>query len=193
MIRQPGAKNWTRDTSSRQIQWPFVGIAVLLIALIILTPDLFSAGSAGLQTRAQLIVERASPGGNTSFYVESIGTSTLYASIRVSFAALPNWPYKGSVGALGNWSWTNGSETLVLVAETGINPVAINVTVNYTVSTGLTTEYVGTYAFFLNSTTLSLEAMSLLTGSAAPPASTPLADLPIFLTLAIQTSTGVTQ
>lgn len=194
MTSRGNSKPRTGGGSTRHLQWPFVGITVLLIALIILTPNLFSTGSAGLQTRAQLIVERAAPRGNTSFYVESIGTSTLYQSIRVSFAPLPAWPYKGTAAQLAHWTWTNGTDVLVLVAETVMNPVAINVTVNYTVpSSGVTTEYVGTYAFYLNGTSLSLEAMGLLTGAAAPPASTPLSDLPIFLTLAIWTPTGITQ
>jgi hypothetical protein len=193
MSPRASSKTMPSDGSSRQLQWPFVGIAVLLVALIILTPNLFSTGSAGLQTRAQLIVERASPGGNTSFYVESIGTSTLYQSIQVSFAPLPSWPYKGTAAELSNWTWVNGTETLVLVAVTAMNPVAINVTVNYTVASGLTTYYVGTYAFFLNDTTMTLQAVGLLTGAAPPTASTPLANLPIFLTLAIRTPTGVTQ
>jgi hypothetical protein len=193
MSSRGSSKTMPSGGSSRQLQWPFVGIAVLLVALIILTPNLFSTGSAGLQTRAQLIVERASPGGNTSFYVESIGTSTLYQSIRVSFAPLPSWPYKGTAATISNWTWKNGSDMLVLIAATGMNPVAVNVTVNYTIPSGLTTYYVGTYAFYLNNTTLTLQAMSLLNGAAAPPASTPLADLPIFLTLAIRTPTGITQ
>jgi hypothetical protein len=188
------ARTTNGDGSERQLQWPFVGIVVLLVALIILTPNLFSAGSAGLQTRAQLIVERASPHDNTSFYVESIGTSTLYQSIAVGFAAMPNWPYKGTAVDLGNWTWQKGNETLALVASSALNPVAVNVTVTYLASSsGVTTEYVGVYAFYLNDTTASLEGISLLSGVAAPPASTPLADLPIFLTLAIETPTGPTQ
>jgi hypothetical protein len=178
---------------ARQLRWPFIGVAALLVVLIILTPNLFSSGSAGLQTRAQLIVERASPGGNTSFYVESIGTSTLYQSISVGLARLPSWPYDGVVTSVGDWKWTNGSETLVLVVNNNTNPVAVNVTVKYTATSGISTEYVGVYGFYLNRTTLTLQAMNLLPGASAPPSSTPLTDLPIYLLLAIQTAGGPTQ
>ncbi|MGC2290162.1 MAG: hypothetical protein WA688_09965 [Thermoplasmata archaeon] len=179
--------------STRQLRWPFVGVAVLLIVLIILTPNLFSTGAAGLETRAQLIVERAAAGGNTSFYVESIGTSTLYRSVAVGLAPLPSWPYNGIASDVHGWSWTNGTDTLVLVATNATNPVAVNVTVKYIDPSGVSTEYVGVYGFNLNDTTLALQAVNLLPGAAAPPGSTPLADLPIFLLLAIQTASGPTQ
>jgi hypothetical protein len=182
-----------RVDSSRQRQWPFIGIVVLLIALIILTPNLFSTGSAGLQTRAQLIVEKASPGVNTSFYVESIGTSTLYQSIAVGFASMPAWPFKGAAADLANWTWTNVTDSLALVTSSSLNPVAVNVTVTYQSSPGLLTEYVGVYAFYLNDTTQSLDAMSLLPGVASPPSTTPLTELPIFVTLAIETPSGPAQ
>jgi hypothetical protein len=181
------------DKTSRYSQWPFVGIVVLLVALILLTPNLFSTGSAGLQTRAQLIVERASPDGNTSFYVQSIGTSTLYQSIKVGFASIPGWPYNGTEAQLSNWTWTNGTEVLTLAASSPLNPVAVNVTVLYIVSSSLTTEYVGVYAFYFNETTMNLDGMGLLSGIAAPPTTTPLTELPIFLTLAIETPTGPAQ
>ena len=181
------------DGSRRMSQWPFIGIVVLLIALIILTPNLFSSGTASLETRAQLIVERATPAGNTSFYVESIGASTLYESIVVGFAPLPAWPYSGTGKDVGNWTWVNASETLALISTSALNPVVVNVTVVYAVpSTGVLTEYVGMYGFYLNATSLNLEASNLLPGAAAPPAVTPLAHLPIFLTLAIVTPTGLT-
>jgi hypothetical protein len=177
----------------RRIQWPFVGVAVLLVALILLTPNLFLSSSPGLETRAELVVDRASVSRNTTFYVESIGTSTRYQSIIVGLAPLPVWPYKGSMSTLSGWSWTNGTDTLVLTASEPVNPVAVNVTVKYTDPAGVTTEYVGVYGFYLNSTTLTLDAMTLLPGTSAPPAATPLADLPIFLLLAIQTPSGPTQ
>ena len=179
-----------RSTSTRSIQWPFIGVVVLLVVLIILTPNLFSSSTSGLQTRAQLIVERPAHDNNTSFYVESIGTSTLYASITVGVAPLPSWPYLGSMSTLGNWTWTNATETLVLVAASATNPLAINVTVKYLASSGVSTEYVGAYGFDLNATTLTLDAVNLLPGGSAPSASTPLVDLPIFLLLAIKTPTG---
>lgn len=103
---------------------------------------------------------------------------------------MPSWPYLGSMSTLGNWTWTNATETLVLVAASATNPLAINVTVKYLASSGVSTEYVGAYGFDLNATTLTLDAVNLLPGGSAPSASTPLVDLPIFLLLAIKTPTG---
>jgi hypothetical protein len=180
----------TGGDSSRRLRWPFIGIVVLLVVLIILTPDLFSTGAAGLQTRAELIVERAAPGGNTSYYVESIGTSTLYQSISVGIMPLGAWPYTGSLSNLRNWTWTNATQTLVLIASNPTNPVAVNVTVKYASASAITTEYLGVYGFYLNDTSLTLDAMDLVPGDAAAPATTPLADLPIFLLLSIGPSTG---
>jgi hypothetical protein len=183
-----GAPPKSRGASSRSLQWPFVGVVVLLLVLIILTPDLFSSDTSGLQTRAQLIVERVAQENNTSYYVESIGTSTVYASISVGLARLPSWPYTGTTSGLSNWTWTNGTETLVLVATNAMNPVAVNVTVKYLAASGLTTEYVGAYGFDINATTMTLLAVNLLPGGTAPAASTPLSELPIYLLLAIQTT-----
>jgi hypothetical protein len=179
--------------STGRVQWPFVGVAVLLVVLIILTPNLFSSSSGGLQARAQLIVDRASVNGNTSFYVDSIGTSTRYSSVEIGLAPLPTWPYHGSLTTVSGWSWNNGSATLVLIASTATNPVAVNVTVKYVDPSGIATEYVGVYGFYLNVTTASLDAITLLPGTSAPAAITPLTDLPIFLLLAIQTPSGPSQ
>ncbi len=179
--------------SWRHLHWPFIGVAVLLVVLILLTPDLFLTSSGGLETRAQLIVDRASIAGNTRFYVESIGTSTRYASIAIGLAPLPSWPYYGTATGVHGWNWTNGTQTLVLIAQAPANPVAINVTVKYVDPSGGTTEYVGVYGFDLNVTSQVLGAVTLLPGTTAPPATTPLFNLPIFLLLAVQTPSGRTQ
>jgi hypothetical protein len=179
-------------TGSRRLRWPFIGVALVLVVLIILTPDLFATGQAGLQTRAQLIVERPTTGGDTGYYVESIGTSTLYQSIAIGIVRLPFWPYNGTSTELRNWSWTNASNVLVWIATNSTNPVAVNVTVVYASSAGLTTEYIGVYGFDLNSTTMTLQAISLLPGETVPAFSTPLSQLPIFLTLAIGPVKGAT-
>lgn len=175
--------------SSRQLQWPFVGVVVLLIVLILLTPNLFAASAGGLQTQAQLVVDRPTAGGSTSFYVESIGTSTRYQSVSVGLSALPSWPYRGTASDLTRWNWINGSDTLVLVVRNATNPVAVNVTVKYTDPSGVTAVYTGVYGFFVNATTQDLEAMTLLPGGGAPPATTPVRDLPIFLLLLLKTTT----
>lgn len=181
------------DTALGQLQWPFIGVAVLLVIVILLTPNLISSGGGSLQTRAQLIVDRPSLAGNTSFYVESIGTSTRYQSISVGLAALPSWPYAGNISQVRAWNWTNATQALALIDENATNPVAVNVTVKYTDPSGRMTVYVGVYGFHLNATTLTLQAMNLLLGASAPPPSTPLTELPIYLLLAIQTPSGPSQ
>jgi hypothetical protein len=182
-----------REAAIRQLQWPFVGVVVILIILVLLTPNLFSSGGGGLQTRAVLIVDRPSVAGNTSFYVESIGTATRYQAIAIGVVALPTWPYGGNISHVRSWNWTNATNMLVLVDQNSTNPVAVNVSVKYTDTSGTTTVYVGVYGFNLNATTLTLDAMNLLPGASAPPASTPMADLPIFLLLAIETPSGPAQ
>jgi len=177
--------------ASRQLQWPLIGIVVLLVVLILLTPNLFSTSAGGLQTRAQLVVDRAPTGDVTNFYVESIGTSVRYQSIAVGLVGLPSWPFTGAVSKLTAWNWTNGTETLVLVVSNTTNPLAVNVTVKYVDPSGFTAEYVGVYGFYLNAATRMLEAITLLPGASAPPTATPLTDLPIFLLLSIRTPTGL--
>lgn len=176
--------------SPRQLQWPFIGVVVLLVVLILLTPDLFSSGGSSLSTSAQLIVDHSITSGNTSFYVESIGTSTRYQSISLGLARLLSWPFRGTTSDVVRWNWTNATNMLVLVVTNQTNPVAVNVTVRYTDPSGITTEYVGVYGFELNATTQVLEAVGLLPGASPPPASTPWADLPIFLGLVIKTPSG---
>lgn len=180
----------SRAASSRQLQWPFIGVVVLLIVLILLTPDLFTAGGGSLSTTAQLIVDHSLTSGNTSFYVESLGTSTRYQSISFGLARLGSWPFKGTASDVTRWNWTNASNMLVLIVTNQTNPVAVNVTVKYVDPSGVLTEYVGVYGFDLNATSQMLGAVGMLAGAGSPPASTPWADLPIFLGLAIKTPSG---
>jgi hypothetical protein len=181
------------STPARHYQWPFIGVVVLLVVLILMTPSLFSSGAGSLPTRAQLIVDRPDPGGNTSFYVDSIGTSTRYQVIAVGLARLPDWPFIGSASAVSRWNWTNSTQTLILMVSAATNPVAVNVSVKYTDPSGVSAKYIGVYGFDFNTTTLTLNAENLLPGGTAPPASTPMADLPIYLLLPIQTSSGPSQ
>jgi hypothetical protein len=173
------------------LQWPLAGVAVLLVVLILVTPELFANTSGGLQTRAQLIVDRAPSANATSYYVESIGTATRYQSITIGLATLPSWPYLGTVANITRWSWTNGSNTLVVAVTNGSSPVAVNVTVMYTDPSGATTEYGGVYGFYLNATSQRLETLPLNPGTTVAPTSTPLGNLPIFLLLSVLSSKGV--
>lgn len=137
---------------SRYAPWPFVGVAILLVILILVTPILLSTGghpAPGVLTEAILVIDRV-PGGNvTYFYVVAYGEAIRYSGIRVGLANDFSWN-RGSV----NWSglrWTtfhNASESVALPFNTTSNPVAVNVSAYY-VSAGGNALYVGELAFYV--------------------------------------------
>ena len=132
--------------------WPFVGSAVLLVILILLTPILISTGghpAPGVLTEAILVVDRV-PGVNvTNFYVVAYGEAIRYAEIQVGVSGIFPWD-KGSV----NWTaihWTtfhNASDAVTLGFNCSTNPVAVNVSAYYT-SSGGNALYGGELAFYV--------------------------------------------
>ncbi|HXY46870.1 MAG TPA: hypothetical protein VEK13_03095 [Thermoplasmata archaeon] len=129
--------------------WPFVGAAVLLVILILLTPILISTGhpAPGVLTEAILVVDRV-PGGNvTNFYVVAYGEAIRYADIRVGVSGYFPWD-KGSVNwtALRWLAFHNASDSVALGFNTTWNPVAVNVTAYYE-SSGGNALYGGELAF----------------------------------------------
>jgi hypothetical protein len=138
----------------RYAPMPFVGAAVLLLVLIVLTPALLTIGSSGpgVLTQAELIVDRV-PGGNaTHFYVRGYASTVRYAQIWVGIASDFTWSGTGSPPwANLTWkTWQNESDTLSLSFVSFANPVAVNITAYYT-SSGGTAVYVGILAFSLGS------------------------------------------
>ncbi len=168
-------------------QWPFIGVAALLVLLIFLTPALLTTGSsppAGSPlTAAELIVDHAANANNTTYYVTSLSTSARYQSVTLGFEGISAWPFAGPVSSLRAWHWKNATNVLVVSVTNDSNPVAVNVTVKYVDSSGASAMYAGIFAFFLNRTTGELDASSLLRGLSPPPAVTPLSRLPIYLLL----------
>lgn len=131
--------------------WPFVGAAILLVILILLTPILVPTGhpAPGVLTEAILVVDRI-PGGNTTyFYVIAYGEAIRYAGIWVGVATNFSW----NSGAV-NWtglSWTayhNATDTVSLAFNSSRNPVAVNVDACY-VYPGGNALYGGELAFFV--------------------------------------------
>jgi hypothetical protein len=162
--------------------WPFVGTAVILSTLVVLTPALFdgalSAGS--FLTGADLIVDRVADTGATNFYVRGVDSSVRYQSISVGIASGFSW--NGGTPPLPTaWSWTNESEVLELGVNASANPVAINVTAVYS-GGGSMACYAGVLAFYVSGSgsgeTLSIYVYSSTSGMYAPSTPLSLSQLP---------------
>jgi hypothetical protein len=174
---------------------PFVGAAVLLLALIVLTPVLVSSGqpAPGVLTQAELIVDQV-PGSNvTHFYVRAPGLTVRYAGLWVGLAVNFTWDGSGHpVWASLNWStWWNSTDILSFSFASSDNPVAVNITAYYT-SGSATATYVGVVAFAVGTGSGGggvLYADSPTTGVTVP-SSTPIdnSSLPLPILLALGTS-----
>jgi len=135
--------------------WPLVGVSVLLVALIVFTPQLVSIGhqpGVGILTQAELVVDKVPGNASLHFYVWALGEEIRYDMIAIGVATQFNW----TGGSAVNWSalnwteWHNGTNVLsVIVSSTG-NPVALNISAFYSSpSTGSSTWYVGVFAFYV--------------------------------------------
>jgi hypothetical protein len=175
----------------RYFPGPLVGVALLLALLIIFTPFLTSYGqpSAGsIFSQAELVVD-ALPGGTTvHFYVHGLGTTARYVSIAIGLAYNFTWTGGWPSGNLTWSNWTNGSNVLVVSGATSQLPVAVNITADY-VNAGVSALYAGQFALNLSaaSGTDTLYVVSNTAGIGS--FSTPVADLPVPVTLAL-VSTG---
>lgn len=162
--------------------WPFIGVVVLLVVLIFLTPNLLSGASpvaGSLETQAELTVDRPPTGNLTHFYVQGLG-SVRYLEIRASIASNLAWPAPSS---LANVTWrnvTDQTEVLAVAFATSADPVGVNVTATYVDAAGVTVVYYGLYEFDLAGGTL--QTATLLPGLAGLP-TTPLDALPVTLLL----------
>jgi len=131
---------------------PFVGAAVLLFVLILLTPVLISSGqpAPGVLTQAELIVDRVAGSSVTHFYVRALGSTVRYAGIWVGVDENFSWSAAGSPPWSSlNWTtWWNSSEVVSFGFALYGNPVAVNITAFYE-SPGGTATYIGVLAFFV--------------------------------------------
>lgn len=175
---------------SRYFPVPMVGAAVLLAVLILLTPNLISAGggpaAGSLETQAELVIDHDPSGAVTQLYVHGFG-DVRYARITVQLDTNVSWP---APPAIPEANWTNTTTlngTLAIVVDTVANPVAVNVTAVYVDPTSTTVWYLGTYVLDVSGGMLSI--VPLLPGAASI-SPTPLEALPLELLLAAST-TGV--
>ncbi len=168
---------------------PFVGAAVLLLLLILLTPALLSieGSGPGVLTEAELVVDRVAGLNATHFYVRAYGTTVRYSSITVGVASNFSWDGVGNpTWAQLSWTrWWNETEVVVLGFLTSSNPVAVNINATYS-SSGGTAYYLGIVAFYLGPgpTGETLYASSPTAGLSVPsasPADNSTLPLPILL------------
>ncbi len=179
------------------LPWPLVGVAILLVVLILLTPNLLTSGgppAAGtVLTQAELIVDRVLADNVTHFYIRGLGSTVRYDSIEVTWAAGFTWTGTGtpSWNSL-NWSVAlNETDVLAAILNSTRNPIALNITALYN-ENGVA-YYAGVFAFYVSNATQS-PADSLLgvspTSGVTVPSSTALTSLPLPITLADLGSRG---
>lgn len=128
---------------------PFVAIVVLLLVLIFLTPNLLSTSSpsaGSLTTEAELIVDRAPSDNVTHLYVHGLG-EVRYATISLAIDGAVAWPPPASGSSLSFAPATTWRNTLVATLDVGPDPFAVNVTAVYVDATGVSVDFVGTFAF----------------------------------------------
>jgi hypothetical protein len=175
-----------RAAWARYFPLPFVGVSVLLVLLIFLTPNLLLGGgpaAGSLAAQAELTIDHPPSGNVTHFYVNGLST-VRYEVVQAWMCTNLTWPAPSS---LSNLTWLNASwGTGELAAEfsTSANPVAVNVTATYVDATGSSVEYYAIYEFYLGSG--SLQGASLAPGQTSF-GSTPLSSLPVTLLLASTT------
>lgn len=156
---------------------PLVGAAVLLAILIVLTPNLLSAGqpSAGsAESQLELLVDRAPTADNdTHLYLRGLGL-VRYQSLVLTWGNL-------SGGAPRNLSGVRWSEPIsagpALELETAVpsSDFAVNVTGVFVDTSGLGVEFSGEFAFAWSGGTLLTTAYGGASGAGpTAPSSLPL-------------------
>ena len=166
--------------------WPLVGVALLLVALILLTPVLISNGAGPLLAQAELVVDRVAGGNTTNFYLHAVGATVRFASVSMAIASGFVWSGGYPTEPLEWTDWQNRTNVLASVLDTIDNPVAVYVSATYT-SGGTSTEYVGLFAFAVTSIGQSGEtlnvAVSPATAGVTVPASVAVSTLPMAILL----------
>jgi hypothetical protein len=170
------------ETLRRWFPTPFVAIVVLLVVLIVLTPNLLSSAnpSAGsLPTEAELIVDHASGDNVTHLYVRGIGL-VRYTSIAVAVEGDFNWSSPPSPSILTFGTPTTWTDVLAATMTTAADPFAVNVTAVYVDASGTTVDFVGMFAFDLAGGVLSEIVYVPATGGVT---TTPQSQLPLAIVL----------
>ena len=159
--------------------WPLVGVVLLLVIVIILTPVLQSIGQPGpgLLSSAELVVDKIAGNTTVHFYVRGLGTTVRYAQIRVGIAIPFSWDGSARLdwSALTWGTWYNSTNVLTLVVETQQNPVALNVSAYYESPSG-STWYAGVVAFYVAASASSTgESLYSATSTSGVAVTSPLA------------------
>jgi hypothetical protein len=176
-----------RERIGRLLPAPLALVVVLLVALIVLTPILLSSGqpAAGtILTQADLIVDRVVGSNTTHFYVHGVGTTIRYAQMSLQWDANFSWTGSFPSGRLNWTNGTNGSDVLTIVFPSDKNPIAINVSAYYQV-TSSTAYYVGEFAFDVAPGPSGAEYLYLVSGTPGLGVTTswPVANLPLTIPL----------
>ena len=161
---------------------PFVAIVVLLLVLIVLTPNLLSTAkpSAGsLTTEAELVVDRAPSDNVTHLYVHGIG-EVRYTSISMALDTTLTWPPGASPSNLTFETPATWHNALVSSLSTARLAFALNVTALYVDAAGRSVEFVGVFAFEVSAGAIS--QVDYVPASAGV-ATTPVDQLPLSILL----------
>ncbi|MCI4318529.1 MAG: hypothetical protein L3J87_04240 [Thermoplasmata archaeon] len=140
----------TRERLAALFPWPFVGVAVLLLLLILVTPNLLSSGqptAGSLSATAEFVVDRVPGSSLTHVYLYGLST-VRYQLLELHISDNVSWPPPAAVRAIHWTNSTNASHALVLAYATAANPVAFNVTALYVDSAGATVTYAGTFEIY---------------------------------------------
>jgi hypothetical protein len=175
---------------SGPFQWPFIGIVVLLVLLILATPGLLSTPAGSPATQAVLVVDWVATGNHSHGYrftVEGVAL-TRYDRISLGIAVRMPWPVPRDGADLRWSSWVNESGVVAVATNATGNPVAVNVTAEIVDASGTMALYVGVYAF--NSTGSVLDLQSLLPTLDPGTSTLPVGSLPESLPLLEQTVGG---
>lgn len=138
--------------------WPLVGVTVLLVALIIFTPQLVTNGhqpAVGILTQAELVVDKVVGNSTFHFYVWALGEEVRYNQINIGVNGSLNWTGTTSiVWSNLTWNrWYNGTDVLSEIVSSTDNPVALNISAYYySPSTSSGAWYVGLFAFYVGGT-----------------------------------------
>ncbi|MHB1435445.1 MAG: hypothetical protein ACYCPN_04815 [Thermoplasmata archaeon] len=160
----------------RYFPMPWVGFAVLLLALIILTPVLYSTGppAAGtIFTQAELVVD--SNGTMTHLYLWGV-SDVRYQSLSMGIATgFSPWNHRPPGGA---FRWTTATDALAVLGFTNQDVFAVNVSALY-VSQGSAC-YGGVVAFNLSASSLATQSF---TPGLSVPSAISLNSLPLSIAL----------
>jgi hypothetical protein len=179
--------------------WPLVGIALILVAFIIFTPELITNShqpGPGLLTQAELIVDKIPSNPTLHFYIWALGETIRYDEIRVGVATSFNWTGSGPMPwSQLNWTyWDNNSDVLSMIFGSSANPVALNISVHYISPSG-STWYVGELSFYVLTATPSGSQSLYSAATSGVSVASPLAvsndTLPVAILLANVGSGGV--